>query len=140
MICTDTAIFGLPGEKVQQCGQGLPNKTETDPENAVADDFAMSFEGQGGGDEGELDDHADECDTCGLVIKLINLVTRKSMRGDTIMKPPGRKKEPGAYLECCVLGHRRPAHARILKTQKPWRSQEDGYNLFPPEASKRAAS
>jgi len=40
---TYTTVFSLPGKKIQQRRQWLSYQTETDPEDAVADDFAMSF-------------------------------------------------------------------------------------------------
>lgn len=63
---TNAPVLSLPREKVQQRREGLPDQTETNPEDAVADDFAVevlgAFQPLGGEDEGDLDDHADEGD------------------------------------------------------------------------------
>ncbi len=62
-----TAIFGLPSKEVQESSQGLADQAKADPEYAVPNHLARdAFDpGQGLGDydQGQLDDHAEECNT-----------------------------------------------------------------------------
>ena len=65
---TDTAVLGLPGKKVQQRTQRLPNKTKTHPEDAVTDCLAMRathlLQRRRKSDERQLEYHAEESDAC----------------------------------------------------------------------------
>lgn len=61
---TDTAVLGLPSEEIQQRPQRLSNQTETHPEDAVANRFAVGpthfLQRCCEGDEGQLEHHAEE--------------------------------------------------------------------------------
>ena len=65
-VLADSAIFRLPGKKIEECCQRLTDECEGNPENAVANDSAVDaihfLQRRGDGDQGELRNHAYEGD------------------------------------------------------------------------------
>lgn len=75
---TDTAVLGLPGKKVQQRTQWLPNETKTHPEDAVTDCLAMRaahlLQRRRKSDERQLEYHAEESDACAQSARVHTLI------------------------------------------------------------------